>query len=294
MPAAPPDSIASPCRRLLRAALACCAAPPAALLGGCAPDAARSDWRVLETRETRFGRLAVVERGRRRYLAYGRDFDRRFMYESVLDLDRPHELAAPYARLMMLGFVYADPCTRVAQIGVGAGTMTGYALRTFPRAAVDAVDIDAHAVQLGARYFSNLTPQPRLALHIADGRDWLAAQPPGRFDAVMLDAYDDASIPPALADRAFFALVAERLAPGGVAMQNVYLPKVDAARLLAAMRAAFDHVDAHRADDNLVLAAWRGAQRDAGLLAARAGALDAELRPAHPLAAALRQRTGLP
>ena len=49
-----------------------------------------------------------------------------------------------------------------------------YAIRTFPSAVVHGVDIDPHALELGARHFG-LAPHPRLQLHVADGRQWLAA-----------------------------------------------------------------------------------------------------------------------
>ena len=278
-------------RRFLHAALAC----GGAAVSGCERGAAAPDdngVRVIEERRTQFGRLAVVERGRKRYLAYGPAFAANFMYESVLDLDRPLELAAPYTRLMMLGAVYAEPYARMLQIGTGAGNMTGYALRTFASVTIDAVDIDAHAVELGAKYFG-LAPHPRLRLHIADGRAWLAAHA-GPFDVAMLDAYDDRSIPAALAGADFFALVAARLSAGGVAMQNVYLPKVDLAALLAALRPSFPQVDAYRIGDSMVLAACRGPARSVEQLTARARALDAALRPLHPLADLLRWRAATP
>ncbi len=280
-------------RRLLRAggASAFAFAFVGANLSGC--DWARNrmlQWqglRVIEERETQFGRLAVVELGRKRYLAYGPGT--RFVYQSVLDLDRPHELAAPYMQLMMLGVVYAERYSRMVQIGVGAGNMAGYAIRTFPSAVVHAIDIDRHAVELGARHFG-LAPHPRLHLHIEDGRRWLAATSE-TFDVVMLDAYDDQSIPPALMDAAFFAIVAARLAPGGAVMQNVFLPIVDAKRLLAALRESFAQVDIYRRGDSAVLAAYRGAARDPLLLAARAQQLDGQLQPAHSLAGLLGYRT---
>lgn len=241
---------------------------------------------VIEERETPFGRLAVIERDRRRFLAYGAG--REIVYQSVIDLDRPHELAAPYMQLMMLAMVYAEPAARQVHIGVGAGNMVGYLMRTFPGLAIDAVDIDAQAVELGARHFG-LAPQPGLRIHIDDGRRWLQGSA-SRFDVAMLDAYDDRSIPPALADEGFFALVAAHLADGGVAMQNVYLPSVDLPRLLAAMRPSLPHVDAYRHGDSLVLAARRAPAPDAAALAARARSIDAALRPAHPLGPLLARR----
>lgn len=243
---------------------------------------------VIEERQTQFGRLAVVELQRKRYLAYGPGTD--IVYQSVLDLDRPLELAASYTRLMMLGVVYAEPYARILQIGVGAGNMTGYAIRNFPAAVVDAVDIDRHAVELGARHFG-LAPDPRLRVHIEDGRAWLAASH-AQFDVIMLDAYDDQSIPAALMDEAFFAIVAAHLAPGGVVMQNVYLPSVDRRRLLAAMRDGLPRVDVYRIGDSAVLAAYRGPERTPQQLQARALALDAALQPVHSLAGLLAFRTG--
>ena len=278
-------------RRVLRTALACAGAALGGWQESRGDKAPAAGLRVIEERRTQFGRLAVVERGRRRYLAYGPAFEAGFMYQSVLDLDRPLELAAPYTRLMMLGAVYAEPA-RLLQIGVGAGNMTGYALRTFPQAVIDAVDIDADTLAFGAKYFG-LAPHPRMRLHVADGRAWLAAHP-GPFDVAMLDAYDDRSIPPALADAAFYALVAARLAPGGAAVQNVYLPKVDVPRLAAALRSAFAQVDAYRIGDSLVLVAHQGPPQRPGDLLARARALDAALRPTHPLADLLQHRAAAP
>jgi spermidine synthase len=189
---------------------------------------------------------------------------------------------------MMLGVVYAEPYSRMVHIGVGAGNMAGYAVRTFPSVVVHAVDIDRHAVELAARHFG-LAPHPRLHVHVEDGRQWLEASRE-TFDVVMLDAYDDASIPPSLMDDGFFALVARRLAPAGVVMQNVYRPVVDEPRLLAAMRASFPSVDVYMVRDSAVLAAYRGPPREPAELAARAREIDAATRPAHPLAELLAYR----
>lgn len=281
-------------RRMLLTLVAACAA-----LGGpgCKPREQLQDlWlnaqglRVIEARDTPFGRLSVVELDRKRYLAYGPGTQ--MVYQSVLDLDRPHELAAPYMRLMMLGMLHATAQARVALIGLGAGNMAVYLLRTFPQAQLHAVDIDRHAVELGMRHFG-LAPDPRLRVTIDDGRQWLQASGE-RFDVVMLDAYDDRSIPPALMDEGFFALVAARLAPGGVAVQNVYLPGVDLRALLRVMRPSLPHIDAYRWGDSVVLAAHTGVPREPAQLAARAAELDAALHPAHPLAGLLQYRMTAP
>ncbi len=278
-------------RRLMRASIALAFAASAAGMHRAVRAeirlASRTDERVIDARQTQFGRLEVIEIDRTRYLSYGPG---NRVFQSALNLDRPNELVAPYTRLMMLGFVYTHPSARIVQIGVGAGNMARYAIRTFPSVVVQAVDIDPHALELGARYFG-LAPDPRLHLHVADGRGWLAASNE-QYGVIMLDAYDDRSIPAHLMDAGFFRIVAARLAAGGVVIQNVFTPQVDAKSLMAAMGASFDQVDSYRVGKSVVLVGYQGAQRDPGELRAHARRLDSALRPVHSLEELLELRAG--
>jgi spermidine synthase len=278
-------------RRLLRASTALAfaasaAGPHRAVLAKIRLAAGGGDG-VIDARQTPFGRLEVIEVDRTRYLSYGPG---NRVFQSALNLDRPDELVAPYTRLMMLGFVYADPSAHIVQIGVGAGNMARYAIRTFPSVVVEAVDIDPHALELGARYFG-LSPDPRLHLHVADGRGWLATSNE-QFAVIMLDAYDDRSIPAHLIDAGFFRIVAARLAAGGVVVQNVFTPQVDTDTVAAAMGASFDQIDSYRVGKSVVLAGYQGAQRDPSELRARARRLDSALRPVHSLEKLLELRAG--
>jgi spermidine synthase len=242
--------------------------------------------RIVEEREGPFGRVAVLERGRTRYLVF--DPANRFVYQSAVDLDRPHELAGRYTRLMMVGVVYAQPYARMVHIGVGGGAMAGYAVHTFPDAVVHAIDIDRDVIELSARYFG-LAPNPRLHVHLADGRKWLEASRE-TFDLVMLDAYDDKSIPAPLRGADFFRVVAARLARTGVVMQNVYTEQVDRRQLMAAMGAAFNQIDVYRVGQSDVLAAYQGPRKDPEELRRRARRLDGSLRPPHSLEQLLESR----
>lgn len=255
-------------------------------LGGC-ERAGSSAPRIVVRRRSAYGTLTVVEHGGRRFLTHDPQGSIATV-QSSLDLARPEALAAPYARLMMLAMAQAAQARRVLHIGVGAGAMARYVVSNWPQATVDAVELDPVAIELGIEYF-NLRPHPRLAIHIAEGRAWLAASTQ-RFDVMMLDAYDDRSIPPALADASFFALVAERLAAGGAVAQNAYRGGVDVAALRATMRRAFDQVDEYALPDNAMLLGYQGAPLSASELLARAGALDARVRPLHPLADEVARR----
>jgi len=81
------------------------------------------------------------------------------------------------------------------------------------------VDCDPHAFILARQYF-NLAEDA--ACHLADGAAFLRADT-GLHDAVVLDAFVGDQIPPHLQTPEFFALVRERLAPGGMVLANVHV-----------------------------------------------------------------------
>lgn len=131
---------------------------------------------------------------------------------------------------------------RVAILGNAAGTVARAYGHFFPDTRVDAVEIDGELTRLGRRWFD--LGGPNLRVHTADARPWLRRST-GRFDAILVDAYRQPYIPFYLATKEFFALVADRLAPGGSVIVNVGHPegsqKLERV-LTATMREAFGFV----------------------------------------------------
>ena len=111
------------------------------------------------------------------------------------------------------------PLGRVAILGNAAGT-TARALGVYyPDAEIDGVELDPAVSQVGRRYFG-LEDNPRLTVHDADARPFLR-RTDERYDLIVVDAYHQPYLPFYLATREFFALVRERLAPGGIVALNV-------------------------------------------------------------------------
>ena len=111
------------------------------------------------------------------------------------------------------------PLERVAILGNAAGT-TARALGVYyPDAAIDGVELDPAVSRVGRRYFG-LEDNPRLTVHDADARPFLRSTDE-RYDLIVVDAYHQPYVPFYLATREFFALVRERLAPGGIVALNV-------------------------------------------------------------------------
>ncbi len=109
----------------------------------------------------------------------------------------------------------------LAILGNAAGTTARQYGHFFPHTRIDAVEIDAALTDVGRRLFD--MHAPRLHMHTADARPYLRANK-RRYDAILVDAYRQPYIPFYLATKEFFALVRQRLNPGGVVVINVGHP----------------------------------------------------------------------
>jgi spermidine synthase len=108
---------------------------------------------------------------------------------------------------------------RIAILGNAAGT-TARALGVYyPRTRVDGVELDPAVSRVGRRYFG-MDQVPQLTVHDQDARPFLRSSD-DRYDLIVVDAYHQPYVPFYLATREFFALVRERLAPGGMVALNV-------------------------------------------------------------------------
>jgi spermidine synthase len=128
-------------------------------------------------------------------------------------------------------------------LGTAAGTTARAYQHYFPQTTVDAVEIDGELLDIGRRWFG-LRPGPRLRLHTQDARPFLRSTDE-RYDAIFVDAYRQPYIPFYLTTKEFFALVRDRLNPGGVVAINIGHPEGSNQLeqvLTATVRTAFTHV----------------------------------------------------
>ncbi len=134
--------------------------------------------------------------------------------EELTGMYYDYALAAP----CMAGMDGADNAGRSVMIlGMGSGTYAGYCTRYFPGVAVQGAEIDGKIVDIARRYFS-LPDEVEVA--VADGRAYLTASD-RLYDVIMVDAYQDITIPFQLSSREFFEEVAAHLKPEGVMVVNL-------------------------------------------------------------------------
>ena len=106
---------------------------------------------------------------------------------------------------------------RVLVLGMGTGTFAAQCREYFDGAAVTGVEIDEKITSLAREYFA--LPE-EVAVTTYDGRAYLSVID-DLFDVIMVDAYQDITIPFQMSSAEFFTLVRERLAPGGVLVVNM-------------------------------------------------------------------------
>ncbi len=106
---------------------------------------------------------------------------------------------------------------RVLVLGNGTGTFARQCRACFPEARVEGVEIDGRITRLAAEYF-DLPAEVTVTEY--DGRAYLQAIE-GEYDVIMVDAYQDITIPFQMSTVEFFTQVREHLAEGGVMVVNM-------------------------------------------------------------------------
>ncbi len=123
-----------------------------------------------------------------------------------------YALAAP-----VLADTEAKDGTSMLILGMGSGTYAVQCREYFPAIAVEGVEIDEKITALAHEYFR--LPED-IPVTTYDGRAFLNVCDRS-YDVIMVDAYQDITIPFQMSSVEFFTLVREHLRPGGVMVVNM-------------------------------------------------------------------------
>jgi spermidine synthase len=140
--------------------------------------------------------------------------------ESVINLLDPDDLPLRYAQVMSIATIYPNEPKKILMLGLGGGSISTYLGRSMPEAAITTVEIDPGVINAAKTYFG-LRETERMRYRAGDGRVFLNRNRE-LYDLILLDAYRGGYVPFHLLTREFYALVKERLAPGGAAAFNVH------------------------------------------------------------------------
>ena len=124
-----------------------------------------------------------------------------------------YALAAP----VMAGLPQMDSNGNILVLGLGTGTFAKYCTEYFPGVEIEGVEIDEKIAALAGKYFE-LPDSVKVSVY--DGRSYLTASDK-KYDVIMVDAYQDITIPFQMSSVEFFTEVEKHLAPGGVMVVNM-------------------------------------------------------------------------
>ena len=127
-----------------------------------------------------------------------------------------YAMAAPY----MSGIKEKEAVgenTDILILGMGSGTYATQLSRHFDNIDIEGVEIDQKITDLAHEYFE-LPMDTKVTTY--DGRAYLAAVDK-KYDVIMVDAYQDITIPFQMSSKEFFTMVKDHLNPGGVMVVNM-------------------------------------------------------------------------
>ena len=102
-------------------------------------------------------------------------------------------------------------------LGLGTGTFATYCSQYFPNVSIEGVEIDQKIADLATEYF-DLPSSVNVSVY--DGRSYLTASKK-KYDVIMVDAYQDITIPFQMSSVEFFTEVKKHLTEDGVMVVNM-------------------------------------------------------------------------
>lgn len=165
--------------------------------------------------ESIYNYLQVKEDDRRVYLSTNVLFGVQSVYvkgEELTGMYYDYALAAP----LMAGVPEKEQADMLI-LGMGTGTYATQCGRLFSNLSIEGVEIDQGITDLAYEYFHLSREIP---VYTYDGRAYLNAVEK-QYDVIMVDAYQDITIPFQMSSVEFFTLVKEHLKEGGVMIVNM-------------------------------------------------------------------------
>jgi spermidine synthase len=194
--------------------------------------------------------------------------------------------------VMTIATIYPDASKKILMLGLGGGSISTYLARFLPDATITTVEIDAGVIGAAKTYFG-LRESERVRYRAGDGRVFLNRSSE-RYDLILLDAYRGGYVPFHLLTREFYALVKQRLAPGGAAAFNVHDGNKLYPSTVKTLGEVFPALDLYPTGTGEVIAIGTAQPLDRATLERRAADLQARHSPRFPLPQLLQRRIDKP
>jgi len=153
-----------------------------------------------------------------RYLS----FDKLRGSQSKMYIDKPYSLGFEYTRMSIVSLCFFEDISDILVVGLGGGSIPNFIHRCFPQLNINVVEIDPQVVKVCKEYF-HFNESPKMKVHVDDGRLFIKRSSK-LYDVIILDAYDNHSIPFHMTTQEFLREVKSKLKADGVVASNIWSP----------------------------------------------------------------------
>jgi len=189
-------------------------------------------------RKPKFAPVTLSEQDGVRYLHFGTEW-----VQGAMRIRKPDWPELEYAQQMMAWMLFIDEPQSIAQLGLGAATLTKYCYRQFPQAAVTAVELNPSVIAICASMFKLPPDDERLHVLEMDAMDFvLDAANHGAYDVLQSDLYDATARGPVLDTPEFYQACNACLGEHGIMTVNLFGDHPSFKKNIKAMRFAFEQV----------------------------------------------------
>jgi len=190
------------------------------------PALIRDRWGEVEVDvKSDYSRIRIRKADSVRSLWFVRDSGEEVI-ESIVDLDKPHELLVDYTRFMFLSYLFRPRQEKVLIVGLGGGAMIHFINHYDAKLKTDVVEIDPTIVKFADKYFGVRTGG-NVNVVTTDGFEYLK-KTESRYDVIYMDAFlkpsgdtDETGVPLRLKTIRFYKEVQKKLVPDGMVVFNI-------------------------------------------------------------------------
>ena len=189
-------------------------------------------------RKPKFAPITLSEQDGVRYLHFGTEW-----VQGAMRLRKPDWPELEYAQQMMAWMLYIDAPQTIAQLGLGAASLTKFCYRQFPEARVTAVELNESVIAICASMFKLPPNDDRLSVLAMDAMDFVMDPAHvATFDVLQCDLYDATARGPVLDTPEFYEACCACLTDQGIMTVNLFGDHPSFAKNIKAMKFAFDAV----------------------------------------------------
>ena len=140
--------------------------------------------------------------------------------QSAMNLKSPDLLVLEYTKLMTFFMNFNYEFRNISVIGAGGGSIVKFIKSSLPQCHIKLIEIDEKVINIAHNYFLPL-PDNNLEIIIESGEDWIK-RGINKFDAFMIDVFDDKGPIDYFNSEIFYNLVFQRLQTNGIVVVNMW------------------------------------------------------------------------